>query len=381
MIRPRLIIIQPTPYCNISCSYCYLAHRDDRRLMPAAVVEAVRNKIFRRLARDSAPTVVWHAGEPTTAPIAWYEHAYDRFLSACPANTKFAMQTNGIAINDHWIELFRRTNTEIGLSIDGPQRFHDACRRTRSSRPTWALAMRGLQRLQHAGLQPRVITVLHPDGLNHPDEYYRFYRDHDLRQIGFNIDEKEGANGSSRLGGRCHKEQITAFLLQLMTKAYRDGFPLEIREVERIAQVLIGADRPWNEQVEPWASIVVAANGSVSSFSPEFMETEAPEYDNFVFGNILEGDLEDFARSERFTRVAREVAAGVDACRSNGCRYFAVCGGGAPVNKYCETGSLRETETNFCRNSIQTAADALMAFVGDRHHRKHHAGAERLEPA
>src|SRR5262249_1720353 len=68
---PRLIILQPTPYCNISCSYCYLGSRDDRRLMPRKVVDAVRDKIFSRLAPDAAPTIVWHAGEPTTAPISW----------------------------------------------------------------------------------------------------------------------------------------------------------------------------------------------------------------------------------------------------------------------------------------------------------------------
>ena len=42
MIDPRLIILQPTPYCNINCSYCYLNHRDDKRLMSQEVVEALR---------------------------------------------------------------------------------------------------------------------------------------------------------------------------------------------------------------------------------------------------------------------------------------------------------------------------------------------------
>src|SRR4030088_999971 len=75
MIDPRLIILQPTPYCNINCSYCYLNHRDDKRLMSQEVVEALREKIFCRLPPQSAPIVVWHAGEPTAAPIEWYEYA------------------------------------------------------------------------------------------------------------------------------------------------------------------------------------------------------------------------------------------------------------------------------------------------------------------
>jgi uncharacterized protein len=365
MIEPRLIILQPTPYCNINCSYCYLGHRDDKRLMSRDVVEAVREKIFRHLPAQSAPIIVWHAGEPTAAPIEWYEHAYGRLLDVAPAQTGFAMQTNGIAINDKWIDLFRRTNTNVSLSIDGPQRFHDARRRTRNNKPTWQFGVRALRRLQDAGFDPSVITVLHPDGLQCPEDYYAFYRGHGVTQVSFSVDELEGANKSSSFAGKDFKAAITAFLLAILDRAYRDSFPLHIREVERIAQRLAGVQLSGNEQVEPWAAIVVAADGSVSTFSPEFMEMNAPEYDDFVFGNILDGALAGFAETEVFERCARDVAAGVAACKST-CRYFDVCGGGSPVNKFSERGDLRTTETDFCRLTTQTSADALLRFVASR---------------
>jgi uncharacterized protein len=362
MWQPRLIVLQPTPYCNISCSYCYLGHRDERRLMSPAVIEAVHEKLFSRLASDSEVSVVWHAGEPTAAPIDWYEHAYARLTDACSARIGFAMQSNGITIDERWIDLFRRTNTHVSLSIDGPQRFHDARRRTRNNKPTWDFATRGLQRLQNAGFQPNIITVLHPDGLGHPDEYYEFYRDHGVNQVSFSIDETEGAHACSSFAGRDYKPSMTGFLTALLRRAYREGFPLHIREIERIAQVLAGGSALENEQLEPWAAVVVAADGSISTFSPELMEVRAPEYGDFIFGNILTGDFGDFATTAAFQRAREDIARGVAACRSS-CRYFPVCGGGAPVNKFCETGTLCATETDFCRLSIQAAADALMAFV------------------
>jgi uncharacterized protein len=362
MVDPRLIILQPTPYCNINCSYCYLGHRDDRRLMSGDVVEALREKIFRRLDAQSAPIVVWHAGEPTAAPIEWYEHAYSRFLDVAPPKTGFAMQSNGIAINDRWIDLFRRTNTNVSLSIDGPQGFHDARRRTRNDKPTWKLATKALKRLQEAGFDPSVITVLHPEGLGCPEDYYAFYRDYGITQISFSIDELEGANKASSFASGDFKSAITAFLAAMLERAYRDNFPLHIREVERIAQKLAGIELTENEQVEPWAALVVAANGSVSTFSPEFMEVTAPAYDNFVFGNILEGDLEDFDRISTFLRASQEIAQGVKACRKS-CRYFAVCGGGSPVNKLSEKGDMTVAETDFCRLTTQASADALLNFL------------------
>ncbi len=362
MFAPRLIILQPTPYCNIACSYCYLGHRDDRTLMSRDVVEAIRDKIFARLPSEVAPTVVWHAGEPLTAPIRWYEHAYERLAGACPPHTIFAVQTNGIAVDERWAEFFLRTRTEVGVSIDGPQRFHDARRRTRNGGPTWRLAVRGLKRMQDAGLSPRIITVLHRDGLGYAEEYYRFYRDHGVTHVSFSIDEQEGANRVSSFDGASDKARISDFLLKLLECAYRDEYPLHIREVERIGQVLAGGAPGWNEQVEPWATIVIAADGKVSSFSPELMELQAPAYGDFAFGNILDGDLDSFNTSDAFVRASRDVAAGVAACRER-CRYFAVCGGGAPANKYSEAGDLRIAETEFCRLSVQTAADALMTFV------------------
>lgn len=365
MRRPRLIVLQPTPYCNIRCSYCYLGNRDDRRLMSNAVVEAIREKVFANLDADASPTVVWHAGEPTTAPISWYEHAYARLSDVTPSATSFAMQSNGIAIDEKWIELFRRTNTSVSLSIDGPQHFHDLRRRTRNDRPTWRLAVGALRRLQDAGFEPNVICVLHPDGLTRPDAYYEFCRDHAVTQISFSIDELEGANRASSFSVRDYKQDVTDFLAAILERAYAEGYPLHMREVERIAAVLTGSAASQNEQIAPWDTIVVAADGSVSTFSPELMEVSASGNRNFIFGNILDGSLKDFDATALLKRTALEIVAGVDACRAD-CRYFAVCGGGAPVNKMSENGRLESAETVFCRLSVQSAADALAAFLERR---------------
>lgn len=362
MLSPRLIVLQPTPYCNIACDYCYLGHRDDRRLMPRAVVQAVADDILASMPRDAAATIVWHAGEPLAAPIRWYEQAYEILAAAKPDAADFALQSNGIAVDERWIALFRRTRTAVSLSIDGPEAFHDARRKTRNGKPTWALAMRGLERLHAAGMAPNVITVLSPESLDAADDYYAFYRRRGITHVSFNIDETEGANRRSRFAAGDHKLRVTAFLRRLLERAYADGFPLHVREVERIARVLAGGGPTANEQVSPWDVVVVTVDGGLSTFSPESTEVADPRYDGFVFGNILAGGVAAASRMPAFARARDEIAAGVAHCRGS-CRYFAVCGGGAPINKLCETGSLSAAETVFCRLSIQAAADALTGFV------------------
>jgi len=330
--------------------------------MASEVIEAIREKVVRPMPADASPVIVWHAGEPTAAPIRWFEHAHERLVSVAPARTSFAMQSNGVAIDERWVALFRRTNTNVSLSIDGPQRFHDRRRRTRNGKATWQLAMRGLKRLQDAGFEPRIITVLHPAALDCAEEYYGFYRDNGLTQVSFSIDEQEGAHEQSSFVGWDQKGRVRGFLVKMLETAYRDGFPLHIGEIERITHVLAGTTIAENELVEPWATIVVAADGSVSTFSPELMEAHAPKYNNFVFGNILDGDVEVFSSTKHFQNASRDVAAGVASCEAT-CGYFGVCGGGSPVNKLCEKGDLSATETEYCRLSVQTSADALLELL------------------
>src|SRR5215831_16531197 len=59
-----LLVLQPTPFCNLDCTYCYLPDRSNRKRMRPEVLE----RTFARVAESdlvSRPyTVVWHAGEP-----------------------------------------------------------------------------------------------------------------------------------------------------------------------------------------------------------------------------------------------------------------------------------------------------------------------------
>ncbi|MBR0931701.1 GRRM system radical SAM/SPASM domain protein [Bradyrhizobium diazoefficiens] len=360
-----MIVLQPTPYCNINCEYCYLGNRNDRRVMSTILIDAIRDKVFSRIAPDASPTIVWHAGEPTIVPVKWYEQAYEKLERAVPRGATFALQTNGVSISDEWVDFLISHPTRVGFSIDGPQRFHDARRKTRSGGPTWSLVMRNLARLQSAGIYPNVISVLHPECLSAADEFYRFYKDNHINLISFSIDEAEGANAVSSFEGFDYKAAVVNFIARILALAFSDGYSLHVREVERIAHVLTDGSSTDNEQVKPWDVLVVAANGDVTSFSPEFMELRSVEHNNFCFGNILRDDFDDIANSAVFRRTRDEIQLGVDLCRRT-CRYFHVCGGGAPSNKMFENHSLGSSETSFCRLSTQAAADAFIRFLHER---------------
>ena len=119
--------------------------------------------------------------------------------------------------------------------------------------------------------------------------------------------------------------------------------------------------------------LVVAANGDVTTFSPEFMEVRSEAHHHFNFGNILKDDFDSIFASNLVAITQAEIRRGVELCRAR-CRYFAVCGGGAPANKMQENGSLESSETMFCRMSVQPAAEAFRRFVqwGAQQARRNH---------
>jgi uncharacterized protein len=361
MWRPVLIILQPTPFCNINCDYCYLRNRDDRTIMSAGVIDAIRDEVFPKISPDAAPAIIWHAGEPTVIPVSWYRRAYAELRRTAPRQASFSIQSNGIALSEEWISFAKETETQIGLSIDGPRVFHDLRRKTKAGKGTWSLAIQALARMQRAGINPNVVTVLHPRSLDAVDEYFEFYRDHGITHVSFSIDEIEGCNSASSFGREDQREALIEFLFTLLKRAALEKYPLHIKEVERIASVLTGGQLH-NEQVDAWQVLVIAANGDITTFSPEFMEVRSERHNHFNFGNILKDDFEKILQSELVASTQAEIHRGVEHCRQE-CRYFAVCGGGAPSNKVQETGSLESSETLFCKMSVQPSAESLRKLI------------------
>src|SRR6267378_2297464 len=73
--RLRLLVLQPTPFCNIDCSYCYLSDRKSVATMSLATLDLACRRVFESPHLDLQLEVAWHGGEPLTVPLAWYEEA------------------------------------------------------------------------------------------------------------------------------------------------------------------------------------------------------------------------------------------------------------------------------------------------------------------
>ncbi|HEY2873667.1 MAG TPA: cyclophane-forming radical SAM/SPASM peptide maturase GrrM/OscB [Reyranella sp.] len=356
-------MLQPTAFCNINCSYCYLPDRDNRHMLAPSTVTRLFTELF--ASGWSAPhlTVVWHAGEPLVAPIAFYREAFAAIekLRSPSVLVRHAFQTNGMLIDDDWCALFRDWKVGVGVSLDGPRDLHDANRKTRSGAGTFDRTIAGIRRLQDAKLPFHVISVLSAASLDDPDGLLAFYLAHGIDHVCFNVEESEGSHVSQLFAGSDLHRRYETFLRRFWHKAREDGRIKFVREIDlAIPRVFRPSEaQARNVQVEPLAMLNVDSHGNVSSFSPELLGLKNAAYGDFLLGNINVQSLAEIHEACVQSALYRDIRQGVAACRAE-CEYFSVCGGGAPVNKLFEKGAFTGTRTSFCTLTQIVPTDLIL---------------------
>src|SRR6202044_3736696 len=135
----RTVVLQPTPFCNIDCRYCYLPQRSATSVMPLATITVAFEKIFASGWASPQLTVIWHAGEPLVLPVSYYEAAFNAIEALRPPwlELRHSIQTNGMLISQEWCDFIRKWHIGVGVSVDGPKQLHDANRVTRSGAGTF----------------------------------------------------------------------------------------------------------------------------------------------------------------------------------------------------------------------------------------------------
>lgn len=359
LVPANLLIVQPTPFCNIDCSYCYLAHRSNRKKISFETVEAIARFLAEVPFAKEPLTVCWHAGEPLVMPIGFYDRAFQVFASG-PRRVRQNIQTNGTLINDEWCLLFKKWSVQIGLSIDGPKAIHDAHRVDRSRRGTFERVMHGIFKLHEHAIPFSVIAVLTRDSLNSAEELWSFFKSVGISHVGFNIDEAEGIHDRSSLNNEEHFKALRRFLSRI-AELHEEDQTLQFREIEDMRRHLTA---PPGAEVErgdnrPGAILNIDVDGNITTFSPELLGQTHPRYGKFAWGNVRTHSWREIGQNSGFQRAWSDIRAGVELCRQS-CQYFPVCGGGCPSNKLSEMGTFVSTETKCCRFHVQAVADVMI---------------------
>ncbi len=136
--------------CNLKCEYCYYLEKENLypsakgQLMSDALLEKFTEQYINSQTQNEI-LFTWHGGETLLRPVSFYKKALE-FQKKYGRGRKIdnVIQTNGTLLNDAWCEFFKENNFLVGISIDGPQEFHDEYRRNKGGQPTFVKVMKGI---------------------------------------------------------------------------------------------------------------------------------------------------------------------------------------------------------------------------------------------
>ena len=172
------LLVKVATRCNIDCSYCYwfrdAAVYNKPKLMSADVLHQLLQRIEQHVARYSLVDfpIILHGGEP----LLWGVENFHRFAEACEGISSrtgceipVAVTTNGVLIDDEWLDCFETRNISVAISIDGPAHIHDIHRRTFQGTGTHAAVERAARMLVSRDIGVSALAVCQPA---YPPEHY-----------------------------------------------------------------------------------------------------------------------------------------------------------------------------------------------------------------
>ena len=190
--KPLYVMLKPAgAHCNLACKYCYYLEKNNlyqnshRHLMTDEMLEQFTREYIEA---QTMPQVLftWHGGEPLMRSIDFYKKALAlQKKYARGKQIDNVIQTNGTLLTDEWCEFFAQNHWLVGISIDGPQEYHDHYRVTPAGKPSWEKVMQGIQLLKKHRVEWNAMAVVNAYNAEHPLEFYHFFRDNGCQYLQF----------------------------------------------------------------------------------------------------------------------------------------------------------------------------------------------------
>lgn len=191
--RPFHVMVKPAgAACNLRCDYCFYLEKDllypDRAgiIMEDGVLDAYVRQVVESQAHLPEINFAWQGGEPTLAGLEFFQRAITLQKQYAEGKSVYnALQTNGILLDEKWAMFLKEHEVLVGLSLDGPERFHNACRKNAQGQPSFKEVMAALQVLHDHEVDFNLLACVNRYTAAAPEEVYPFLRAHSAGFIQF----------------------------------------------------------------------------------------------------------------------------------------------------------------------------------------------------
>ncbi len=356
------LLIKPSGSdCNIDCEYCFYKNRNPeigqgQQRMSDEVLEKM-TKDYLKLRMPSS-SFAWQGGEPTLMGLDFYKKAVElqKKYALSDQNVVNALQTNGILLDDKWCEFLSENNFLVGISIDGPKKYHDHYRKNFAGQGTWDRVMRSIELCRKHNVEFNLLILVNDLNGSHPDEVFDFFIEHDIKYLQFIPCVESEPETDEIADFSVGPEQYGKFLCRIFDRWVEHGpEKISIRDFDSIMSYCLNGRHTictFDKQCSGY--IVIEHQGD--AFCCDFFVT--PEW---KLGNIFETPIEKLAVSPKkraFARLKKKLSP-----KCTVCRFLDVCRGGCMKDRAPFSNKNYSKESYFCEGYKMFFKHSLPKFM------------------
>lgn len=350
--KPLYVMTKPVgAICNLACKYCYYLEKTNlykENTSKFVMSDSLLEKFIEEyINSQTMPQVLftWHGGETLMRPLSFYQkvvelqkkYANGRTIDNC-------IQTNGTLLNDEWCEFFHDNHWLVGISIDGPQEFHDEYRKNKQGKPSFMKVMQGIHLLNKHQVEWNAMAVVNDYNADYPLEFYHFFKELECHYIQFTpIVERIHPHADGRhLAHVLQKDEKLAdfsvspeqwgnFLCTIFDEWVKNDVG------EYFIQIFDSTLANWmGAQPGVCTMAPTCGHAGVMEFNGDVYSCDHFVFPEFKLGNIYEKSLIEMMYSEKQIQFGQQKRDSLpNKCKE--CNYLFACNGECPKNRFLTT--------------------------------------------
>ena len=360
------IVLKISERCNINCTYCYFfnygeeSYKKNPPIISFTTIKALCFFIKKAIDEFNLNKIIigFHGGEPLLIKRGKFKDICDQILLLEKHSVKiaFSMQTNAMLINEEWVNLFKKYNVGVGVSIDGIKKNHDLYRIDHNNNGTYDRVIQGIKKLQLANIKIGVIAVINPSS-NPSETYQHLAKDLNLQLINFLLEDLN----YETIPKTFNHENLAEYLCNLFIAWISDHNNVDVIMFSSIINMLLGSKYSRKYGIGPTSPnelplLTVSSSGNISP-SDEIrpLLTKIDLAKNTIYNT----NLSDIVKDNIFQEIDRSVSYPPTECSS--CEWVKICGGGPLVTRFSKKGRFNNPSI-YC-SSLKELYSTIVAYM------------------
>jgi len=296
--------------------------------MDERTLTALVEKAFREAERSIL--FAFQGGEPTLCGMGFYKKLISLVeeYNTKKIKTGYAIQTNGMLIDEEWARFLHDNGFLVGLSLDGPKDIHDANRINKNGKGTFNEVMKAAKMLRKHDVSYNILTVVTSSAARYAGKIYNFFSRSGFDYLQFIPCLEPFGEHDAKSPFPLTPQRYGSFLTKLFDLYYNDNMNGKFRSI-RYFDNLVGIAAGYSPETcdmngRCTIQFVIEGNGDV--FPCDFYCT-----DDWLLGNINKVSYEELAKTSAAAEFIAMSEVISEKCAA--CGEYLFCRGGCRRTK------------------------------------------------